>query len=97
MLVEQLIWPRWNLYSLVRERPLCKTVALYGLSGVGKTQLALKFAIEYQDRYNYIFFVNASSLEILRNDFIKLQKNLDLADGTGDAPRGDDKLAGFAE
>jgi hypothetical protein len=70
---------------LVPERPECKAVALYGLSGVGKTQLALKYAIEYKDSYNYIFFVNASSAEILKNDFIKIQKSLNLPDGSGDA------------
>jgi hypothetical protein len=60
-------------------------VALHGPSGVGKTQLALKFAIDNQDLYDYVFFVNASSLKVLRNEFIKLQKNLKLAEGSGDA------------
>jgi hypothetical protein len=67
------------------ERPSFKTVALHGLSGVGKTQLALKFTVECRESYDYVFLVNASSLEILRNDFTKLQRSLMLADGSGDA------------
>jgi NB-ARC domain len=72
-------------WFLEAERPVFKAVALYGPSGVGKTQLALKFAIDYQDSYDYVFFVNASSLKVLRNEFTKLQKNLMLAEGSGDA------------
>jgi NB-ARC domain len=51
-------------------------VALYGLSGVGKTQVALRFADDHREAYDYVFFVDASSLEVLQNDFRKLQMSM---------------------
>jgi RecA/RadA recombinase len=63
-------------------------IAFYGQSGVGKTQLALTFAINHQDHYDYVLFSNASSVEILRNDFTKIQKRLGvLEDSDGSLDR----------
>jgi hypothetical protein len=59
------------------------TIALYGQSGVGKTQLALTFAINHRDYYDYVLFTNASSVEVLRNDFTKIQKRLGIPEESG--------------
>lgn len=61
-----------------------KSVALHGQSGVGKTQLALKYAVDNRMSYAYIFFINASSMGILRNDLVKLNALLQVARGSGD-------------
>ncbi|KIM97100.1 hypothetical protein OIDMADRAFT_32133 [Oidiodendron maius Zn] len=72
----------WLLDTEQRE---CKVIALYGLSGVGKTQLALKFAVDHMSHYDYIFFVNGTSLEVLRNDFSKIQKSLMISEDSRSA------------
>lgn len=38
-----------------------RTVSLYGPRGIGKTQLAVKFANEYMAYYDSIFYLNAES------------------------------------
>ncbi|PVF99825.1 hypothetical protein CPB86DRAFT_755916 [Serendipita vermifera] len=40
-----------------------RIVVLSGLGGSGKTQMALKFARDYEHRYQHIFFVDASTTE----------------------------------
>jgi hypothetical protein len=60
-------------------------VALHGQSGVGKTQLSLKYAIQNQESYDYVFFVNASTIDTLRTEFVKIRSNLKIADVGGDS------------
>ncbi|KAI0972419.1 hypothetical protein F4678DRAFT_430226 [Xylaria arbuscula] len=60
------------------QRPIY-AIALFGQSGVGKTQLALKYATDNQGSYDYIFFLNASSNLVLRNQFIKILPALNLS------------------
>lgn len=47
---------------------------IYGIPGVGKTQLALRFAsLAFQrSQYTYVFWVSAASVEKLTRDFSKL-------------------------
>ena len=70
---------------LPQNPPVHKSIALFGQSGVGKTQLALKYSIENRENYDYIFFVNAQTSDILRNEFIKLHASLRIPEGSGDA------------
>src|SRR5437764_5061436 len=44
-------------------------VALSGLDGMGKTQIALEYAYRNQSKYSAIFWVQASSSETLTVDF----------------------------
>jgi hypothetical protein len=46
--------------------------ALKGMAGAGKTQLALEYAHRYRRDYDYIFWVDASSAELLARDFDRL-------------------------
>jgi len=56
-----------------------KVVAITGLPGVGKTQLALEYAHRsFRKVYRSIFWVNAASKELLLTDFAKIAKRLDL-------------------
>ena len=54
--------------------------AIHGMPGVGKTQLALKFAsLEFErSQYTYVFWVSAASVEKLTWDFFKLMDLLRL-------------------
>ena len=47
---------------------------IYGMPGVGKTQLALKYATvaSRRSQYTYVFWVSAASVEKLTRDFSKL-------------------------
>lgn len=56
--------------------------AVYGMSGLGKTQLILKYAKQCfdQGRYSFIFFVSASSIEKLNQGFTKILHLVDHPD-----------------
>ncbi|KAI1179558.1 hypothetical protein F4777DRAFT_574864 [Nemania sp. FL0916] len=60
-------------------------IALCGQSGVGKTQIALKYANDNQASYKYIFFVNASSHSVLRNELLKLRPLVNMPEKSDDA------------
>lgn len=71
-----------------RETHLHRRAALYGLSGVGKTQLAIHFAHEYRKiRPDHsIFWMHASTEEWLRQSFQKLADLCEIAvDNSGQA------------
>ena len=56
--------------------------AVYGMPGVGKTQLALKYSVaSYSvDRYTYIFWVSATTVEKLSQGLVKILDLLRLPD-----------------
>lgn len=53
-------------------------VALSGMGGIGKTQIAVEYAYRYRDAYLAVFWVHADSREALVADFILLARLLDL-------------------
>jgi hypothetical protein len=55
-----------------------RRAAIYGLPGVGKTQLALKYASEHRTDYSAIFFVSASTEVTLRQGYERIVALLDL-------------------
>jgi hypothetical protein len=59
------------------------TVSLYGLGGVGKTQLALEFAYIHADEYDAIFWIRAETEEKLRESFLAHARLLQLGPPTG--------------
>ncbi len=64
---------RTHLLSTLHQR-LTSTgsIALSGLGGVGKTQIAVEYAYRYRADYNAIFWVRAASRETLITDFVNL-------------------------
>ncbi|KAG9235722.1 P-loop containing nucleoside triphosphate hydrolase protein, partial [Amylocarpus encephaloides] len=53
-------------------------VAISGLGGVGKSQLALKYAETHKDRYNPILWVDATDKELVLSSFQRLAAELQL-------------------
>lgn len=58
-----------------------RSVALYGMGGVGKTQIALRYVYDYQASYKAVFWVSADSPSKLFQDFTKIAKTLNLNAG----------------
>jgi hypothetical protein len=53
-------------------------VALHGLGGVGKTQLAMEYAYRYASEYNLVWWILAETPETLARDFSKISVLLNL-------------------
>ncbi len=56
----------------------CVILALSGLGGVGKTQIAIEYAYDYHDDYQAIFWLNASTRDALSSDLTTLVSSLGL-------------------
>lgn len=59
-----------------RDRPLAQ--ALLGLSGMGKTQLAVEYAHQYADEYQIVWWAPASNAQQLRQSMAQLARRLGL-------------------
>ena len=59
-------------------------VAICGLSGIGKTQVALEYAYRHYHQYQVVLWVNAKSRETFNADMLSIATRLDLAE-KGDA------------
>lgn len=55
-----------------------RSLALHGMAGVGKTQLALSFANSHRDQYPAIFWVHADQDQKMAQDYDDFAKNLSL-------------------
>ena len=56
--------------------PQRKVVLLYGLGGIGKTQLAVAFLKQYKDIYPAIFWLNGKNEDTLKQSFAGMAKRL---------------------
>lgn len=63
-----------------RPSPVC--VALYGLAGCGKTQLAAQFVHSHLNTYDAILWVAAEERHQIEDSFQKFAHGLDLVDGS---------------
>ncbi|KAH8820546.1 tetratricopeptide repeat domain protein [Xylogone sp. PMI_703] len=48
---------------------------LYGLGGAGKTQTSLKFIDIYKERFSGVFWIDASSLETIKNGYLEIARS----------------------
>src|SRR5258708_869644 len=58
---------------------LTQPQALYGLGGMGKTQIAIEYAYRCRDLYQVVFWVQAASKETTIADFLKIADLLHLS------------------
>jgi hypothetical protein len=49
-------------------------IALYGLGGIGKTQIALEYAYRHKSAYNYVFWISAVNQAQLLSGFSSVAK-----------------------
>ena len=70
---------REKVLDIVRKKlDSSKRVALSGMHGVGKTQVAAEYARRYRDYYQTILWVRAETRETLALDFASIARLLDL-------------------
>ncbi|RUS24491.1 P-loop containing nucleoside triphosphate hydrolase protein, partial [Jimgerdemannia flammicorona] len=70
----------WHLLDDNRNNSTLGRVALVGLGGMGKTQIALEYCFRnYPSKYEYVFWIMANSKESLSSSFLKVAKLLKLS------------------
>ena len=57
-------------------RPQRKVVLLYGLGGIGKTQLAARFVREEKEKYSAVLWLNGKNQEALKESFVRIARQL---------------------
>lgn len=62
-----------------------RSIALYGMGGVGKTQIALRYATEYRDFYDAILWISADSSIKMGQSALEVAHRLQLIPDTQQA------------
>lgn len=76
-----------SLHAIFQEKNQPIVVALCGLGGIGKTQLALEYAYRYQQEYQALFWIKADTRENMVTDILALASLLHLPEqGNQDLP-----------
>ncbi|HET8846169.1 MAG TPA: tetratricopeptide repeat protein, partial [Ktedonobacteraceae bacterium] len=73
---EQLLTSLHEQLSTARLDASAQPLALYGLGGIGKTQVASEYIYRYGDEYTSVFWVSAANRESLVADFLLLAELL---------------------
>ena len=68
--------------NLAKGETTALTQAIYGLGGVGKTQIALEYTHKYQDNYKVVWWVNSETELTLLTDYASLALVLGLTNTT---------------
>lgn len=61
-----------------------KVVVVHGLGGIGKTQLAVKFARKHHHRFSAVFWLDGSSEASLKQSFVNIAQRLPRSELTAD-------------
>lgn len=65
-----------DIHEALRSDGSRRTVVLYGLGGIGKTQLAVAYAKRHKDKYSAIFWLNIKDEDSLKQSFAKVAKQI---------------------
>jgi hypothetical protein len=60
-----------------------RRVAIWGVAGAGKTQLAFQYALQYESEFSAVFYVNARDETSFRRDCLAIAKTLKLPELSG--------------
>src|SRR5262249_3793212 len=69
-----------QLHRRFSTSPSLQIQAIYGLGGIGKTQIAIEYAYRYAGDYHSIFWVRADVYDTLVSDFVLLANQLGLSE-----------------
>lgn len=75
------------LHSQALSPPRRKVFVLYGLGGIGKTQLAIAYARKHRERYSAVFWVDGSSTDQAGQSFFNIATRLPQPEVSGELKR----------
>ena len=75
---EQLLTTLHNNLTTNKASALTQALAINGLGGIGKTQVAIEYAYRHRNDYHYIFWANAATRETLIADYVTIAHLLHL-------------------
>nr|POE87603.1 vegetative incompatibility protein het-e-1 [Quercus suber] len=53
-----------------------RCLVLYGLGGIGKTQLSIAYAIRYKDNYSAVFWFNSKDNDSIKSSFVRVARQI---------------------
>lgn len=65
-----------KIHEVFQDASSDRIVILYGLGGIGKTQIAAQYAYSYQKHYTSVWWADASTTTTLSNDFVNIAQKL---------------------
>lgn len=65
-----------EMHRLLHGHTARSIVVLHGLGGIGKTQLAMEYAMGHKDKYTAIFWMNANDEDSLKLSFLNVAKQV---------------------
>jgi len=65
-----------EIHTALRSDGSRRVVVLYGLGGIGKTQLTIAYAKRHKDNYSAIFWLNIRDEDSLKQSFVKVARQI---------------------